>query len=107
MADNDLDVWPQEDISGATAALQGGRLRLHQTSISLDTVSAKLSAASWDAWLDEVMGDLTPAEFGTASAARFGSWWTSEVTGKTCPNGDAYAARIRSNMKYFCERQRT
>lgn len=106
MADNDLDVWPQEDISGNSPALLGGRVRLHQGDISLDTTSAKLSAASWDAWLDECCGDLTPAEFGTASAARFGTWWTSNVAGKTCPNDDPYGARIRSNMKHFCERSR-
>lgn len=106
MADNDLDVWPQEDLSGAPSALLGGQLRLHQTSIDLDTTSPKLSAASWNAWLVECRGDMTPAEFGAASAARFGSWWGSNVVGKTCPNGDPYGARIRSNMKYFCERSR-
>lgn len=101
MADNDLDVCPEEDISGNPAKLLGGKFRLHQTNIGLNTVSPTLTPGYWDWWIAAATGDMTGLEFEAAGLSLFGGWWANEVAGKTAPNGDTYALRVRLAFKFY------
>lgn len=70
-------------IHASQGAIQGYALRVHQSSLSLDTTSAECSPSDFaDVW-DAVDAGASDAVLNTVGIAAWGQWWTSYVSGTT------------------------